>query len=148
MPPKFRKQKQRAVVDTNVVVAGISGFRDQYVAGLIPSADLLHRWAEEEHFVWLYSEDILAEYKEVLKRLHVRSAAIGTLINFIREQGESVEIRFVEEISPDPKDDAFCICAEQGRADFIFTLNPRDFPQSRLKAKVIQPDSTQSRRRR
>ena len=138
MQPKSRKRKQHAVVDTNVVVAGISGFRDQYVAGLIPSADLLHRWADEEHFVWLYSEDILAEYKEVLKRLHVRPAAIGTLINFIREQGESVEIRSSAEISPDPKDDAFCLCAEAGSADVIFTLNPRDFPQSRLKAKVIQ----------
>ena len=86
MQPKSKKRKQRAVVDTNAVVAGISGFRDQYVAGRIPSADLLHRWADEEHFVWLYSEDILAEYKEVLKRLHVRSAAIDALINFIRER--------------------------------------------------------------
>ena len=139
MQPKPKKKKQRAVVDTNVVVAGISGFRDQYIRGRIRSADLLHRWAEEEHFIWLYSEDILAEYKEVLNRLHVRSAAIGTLINFIRERGESVEIRSSTEISPDPKDDAFCICAEEGSADFIFTLNPKDFPQSRLKAKVIQP---------
>ena len=146
MQPKSKKRKQRAVVDTNVVVAGISGFRDQYIPGRIPSADLLHRWADEEHFVWLYSEDVLAEYKEVLKRLHVRSAAIGTLINFIRERGEPVEIRSSVEISPDPKDDAFCICAEEGRADIIFTLNPRDFPQSRLKAKVIQPYPTPGRR--
>lgn len=148
MQPKSRKRKQRAVVDTNVVVAGISGFRDQYIAGRIPSADLLHRWADEEHFVWLYSEDILAEYKEVLKRLHVRSAAIGALINFIRERGESVEIRSSAEISPDPKDDAFCLCAEAGRADIIFTLNPRDFPQARLKAKVIEPHPTPGRHSR
>jgi predicted nucleic acid-binding protein len=139
LQPKPRKKKQRAVVDTNVVVAGISGFREQYIPGRIPSADLLHRWASEEHFVWLYSEDVLAEYKEVLKRLHVRSAAIGALINIIRELGEPVEVRSSAEISPDPKDDAFCLCAEAGRADIIFTLNPRDFPQSRLKAKVIQP---------
>jgi hypothetical protein len=78
------------------VVAGISGFRGQYVAGRIPRADLLHRWADEEHFVRLYSEDILAEYKEVLKLLHVRSATIGTLINFIRERGGSIEIEPVE----------------------------------------------------
>ena len=148
MQPKSKKRKQRALVDTNVVVAGISGFREQYVPGRVPSADLLHRWAEEEHFVWLYSEDVLAEYKEVLKRLHVRSAAIGSLINFIREQGESVEIRSSAEISPDPKDDAFCLCAEVGSADFIFTLNPKDFPQSRLKAKVIQPGPAKSRRGR
>jgi predicted nucleic acid-binding protein len=98
--------------------------------------------------VWLYSEDILAEYKEVLMRLHVRSAAIGALINFIRERGESVEIRSSAEISPDPKDDAFCICAEPGSAAFIFTLKPKDFPQSRLKAKVIEPDPTHGRRAR
>ena len=89
--------------------------------------------------MWLYSEDILAEYKEVLNRLHVRSAVIGTLINFIRERGELVEVRSSTEVSPDPKDDAFCVCAEEGSADLIFTLNPKDFPQSRLKAKVIQP---------
>ena len=92
MLPKSKKRKQRAVVDTNVVVAGISGFRDQYIRGRVPSADLLHRWADEEHFVWLYSEDILAEYKVVLERLHVRSATIGLLINFVRERGEAVEI--------------------------------------------------------
>jgi predicted nucleic acid-binding protein len=146
--PKSKKRKQRAVVDTNVVVAGISGFRDQYIRGRVPSADLLHRWADEEHFVWLYSEDVLAEYKVVLERLHVRSATIGTFINFIRERGEAVEIRSSAEISPDPKDDAFRICAEEGRADFIFTLNPRDFPQSRLKAKVAEPEATGSRRDR
>ena len=105
-------------------------------------------WAGEDHFVWLYSEEVLAEYKEVLKRLHVRSAAIGTLINIIRELGEPVEIRCSEEISPDPKDDAFCLCAEAGRADIIFTLNPRDFPHDRLKAKVIEPHSAQGRHSR
>ena len=106
MLPKSRKRKQRAVVDTNVVVAGISGFREQYLPGRVPSADLLHRWADEEHFVWLYSEDILAEYKGALKRLHVRSAAIGVFINLLRERGEAVEVRSSAEISPDPKDDA------------------------------------------
>ncbi len=86
MQPKSRKRKQRAVVDTNVEVAGISGFRDRYIPCRIASADLLHRWADEEHFVWLYSEDILAEYKEVLKRPRVRSAAIGALIHLIRNR--------------------------------------------------------------
>jgi predicted nucleic acid-binding protein len=148
LQPRSKKRRQRAVVDTNVVVAGISGFREQYVPGRIPSADLLHRWAVEEHFVWLYSEDVLAEYKEVLKRLNVRSAAIGTLINVIRERGESVEVRSSVEISPDPKDDAFCLCAEAGRADVLFTLNPRDFPQSGLKAKVTQPGLILDHRRR
>jgi hypothetical protein len=36
------------------------------------------------NFVWLVTEDILDEYKEVLKRLRVRSTLIGTVINLIR----------------------------------------------------------------
>ncbi|HZP04639.1 MAG TPA: PIN domain-containing protein [Terracidiphilus sp.] len=148
MQPKSRKRKQRAVVDTNVVVAGISGFRDQYIPGRVPSADLMYRWADEEHFTWLYTEDILAEYKEVLKRLHVRPATVGAFINLIRERGEVVEVRAAAEISPDPKDDPFCACSETGRADMIFTLNPKDFPQSRLKAKVLAPMPVSERRSR
>jgi hypothetical protein len=48
--------------------------------------------------------------------------------------------RYSAEISPDPGDDPFCLCAEQGKADFIVTLNPKDFPQDRLKANVIAPN--------
>jgi predicted nucleic acid-binding protein len=146
--PKSRKRKQRAVVDTNVVVAGISGFRDQYVRGRVPSSDLMFRWADEEHFTWLYTEDILAEYKEVLKRLHVRPALIGAFINLIRERGEAIAVRSEAEISPDPKDDPFCACSEAGHADMIFTLNPKDFPPSRLKAKVIAPAPVKARQGR
>lgn len=79
------------------------------------------------------------EYKEVLKRLRVRSNLIGRVINLIRERAEEVKVRRSIEISPDPKDDAFCICAGEGRADFIVTLNPKDFPQDRLKALVLLP---------
>jgi predicted nucleic acid-binding protein len=148
LQPKSRKRKQRAVVDTNVVVAGISGFRDQYVAARVPSADLMFRWADEEHFTWLYTEDILTEYKEILKRLHVRPAMIGAFINLIRERGEAVEVRAEAEISPDPKDDPFCACSETGNADIIFTLNSKDFPQSSLKAKVLAPGVAKTRQRR
>ena len=72
MPPRGRKRKLRGVVDTSVFVAGISGFRKLYVRGRNPSADLLYRWAEKGNFIWLVTEDILDEYKDVLKRLGVR----------------------------------------------------------------------------
>ena len=139
MPPKSRKRKRRVVVDTSVLVAGISGFREPFVAGRNPSADLLREWAERDNFVWLVTEDILDEYKEVLKRLAVRPALIGTVINLIRERAEAVKVRSSAEISPDPKDDAFCLCAESGDADLIVTLNPKDFPEERLEAKVVHP---------
>jgi hypothetical protein len=89
--------------------------------------------------VWLVTEDILVEYKEVLKRLSVRSHVIGSVINFIRGRAERVGVRASFEISPDPEDDPFCLGSEKGSSDFIVTLNPNDFPQERLRAWVIAP---------
>ncbi|MFY9802079.1 MAG: PIN domain-containing protein [Candidatus Acidiferrales bacterium] len=140
MPQKARKRKPRAVVDTSVLLAGISGFREPFVSGRNPSADVLHRWAEKNHFVWLMTEDILQEYKEVLRRLRVRPNLIGRVINLIRERAEEVTVHASAQISSDPKDDAFCLCAELGKADFMITLNPKDFPQEDLKSKVVLPD--------
>ena len=139
MPQKARKRKPRAVVDTSVLVAGISGFREPFIPGRNSSADVLHWWVERNNFVWLITEDILEEYKEVLTRLRVRPNLIGKVINLIRERTEGVKVRSSAEISPDPKDDPFCLCAEQGKADFIVTLNLKDFPQDRLKATVVLP---------
>jgi predicted nucleic acid-binding protein len=87
--------------------------------------------------VWLLTEEILSEYVEVLQRMNVRAAS--TIVNLIREEGQFV--RKVKKIAdlPDPDDAAFCECAESGSADFIVTLNSGDFPQHRLKAKVIAP---------
>lgn len=139
MPQKAKSRKPRAVVDTSVLVAGISGFREPFTPGRNASADVLHMWGEKNHFVWLITEDILDEYTEVLKRLRVRSHLIGKVVNLIRERAEEVKVRSSIEISPDPKDDPFCFCAEQGKADFIVTLNPVDFPQQLLRAAVVSP---------
>lgn len=123
----------------SVLVAGISGFREPFVRGRNPSADVLQRWSEKNHFVWLITEDILDEYKEVLRRLHVRSSLIGRVINLIRERAEEIKVRSSHQISPDPKDDPFCLCAEKGQAEFIVTLNPTDFPEQLLAARVVYP---------
>jgi len=100
---------------------------------------LLHKWAEKGNFVWLVTDDILDEYKEILRHLGVRPNLIGAVINLIRERAEQVNVHASFEISPDPKDDPFCLCSEEGNTDFIVTLNPKEFPQERLKAKVISP---------
>jgi predicted nucleic acid-binding protein len=139
LPRKARNRRPRSVVDTSVLLAGISGFREHLASGRNPNADVLRRWAERGDFVWLVTEDILDEYKEVLRRRGVRPSLIGKVINLIRERAEAVNVHSPAEISPDPKDDAFCVCSEEGQADFIVTLNPKDFPQDRLKAKVVPP---------
>jgi uncharacterized protein len=139
LPRKDKSRKPRVVVDTSVLVAGISGFRVRFVPGRNPSADVLHRWGDKNHFVWLITEDILDEYKEVLKRVRVRPNLIGRVVSLIRERAEEVKMRSLAKISPDPGDDTFCLCSEQGKADFIVTLNLKDFPEERLKAKVVPP---------
>jgi predicted nucleic acid-binding protein len=137
--PKDKRRRPRVVIDTSVLITGISGFREPFTPGRNPSADVLHKWAEKGNFIWLITEDILDENKEVLKRLGVRRNLIGRVISLIRERAEEIKTRSSIEISPDPKDEPFCHCSEQGKGDFIVTLNPDDFPQKRLRAKIVAP---------
>jgi predicted nucleic acid-binding protein len=133
------KRAPRAVVDTSVVIAGAAAFRGAPLHPQTDSGALLLKWIEEGHFQWLYTEEILNEYKELLKRFNVRPSIAGQFINLLREEGTAVRVRKAPGISPDPGDDPFCACAQAGKASFIVTLNPRDFPQDRLSAKVIRP---------
>ncbi len=73
------------------------------------------------------------------------TGAAGRLMQGVIEaaRAEEVKVRSSIEISPDPKDDPFCLCSQQGNAGFIVTLNPRDFPEDRLKAKVVPPSHLQ-----
>ena len=148
--PAQKRKRPRGVVDTSVLVAGIAGFKSPEIAPKNPSAKLLRDWMEEDTFVWLVSDEILLEYKRILSRLGVRRPLIGKVINLLREEAERVHVSVLPSISPDPGDDPFCACAESGNADFIVTLNPKDFPQQLLSAHVIRPGGsfpTTARRR-
>jgi predicted nucleic acid-binding protein len=134
-----KRKRPRGVVDTSVLVAGIAGLKSTGIAPKNLSARLLRDWIEGDTFVWLVSDEILLEYKRVLGRLGVRRPLIGKIINLLREEAEFVPASALPNISPDPDDDPFCACTETGRADFIVTLNPKDFPQSLLSAHVIRP---------
>jgi predicted nucleic acid-binding protein len=134
-----------------VLVAGIAGFKSWRVVEN-PSASFLRDWIEHATFTWLVSEDIVSEYseyKDILTRLGVRHNLVGEVINLLREEAEFVDVRVTSDASPDPDDNPFCACAEQARAAFIATLNPKDFPQRKLRAKVISPgDPIPTTRRR
>jgi predicted nucleic acid-binding protein len=129
------------VVDTSVLVAGIAGLRPASRHGAnIASARLLQRWTNDRHFVWLVTEEILEEYKSILRLRGVRGHLIGKIINTLRKKGEHVKTGPSLSLSPDPDDNHVCDCAEYGRADFLVTLNPKDFPQAGLSAKVLAPE--------
>ncbi len=115
--PTARSRRPRGVVDTSVLVAGISGFRTGVVSSSNASAQLLRDWLDRATFTWIVSEEILDEYKAVLRRLKVRRETIGILINLLREEAERIAPR-AKAVSPDPADDPFCACAEEGSADF------------------------------
>lgn len=126
------------MVDTSVLVAGVAGFKSLRAVEN-PSASFLRHWLKDGTFTWLVTEDILSEYKGVLARLGVRRNLVGEIINLLREEAEFVDVRGESDLSPDPDDNPFCACAEQGHAAFIATLNQKDFPQKKLVAKVISP---------
>jgi hypothetical protein len=44
----------------------------------------MRNWHERALFVWLLSEEILSEYKAVLRRLNVRRETIGDIVNALR----------------------------------------------------------------
>lgn len=133
-----RGKQPRGVIDTSVLVAGVAGFKSLRSVEN-PSASLLRHWLDDGPFTWLVTEDILSEYKGVLTRLGVRRNLVGEIINLLREEAEFVDVRAASDLSPDPNDNVFCACAEQGHAAFIATLNRKDFPQKELVSKVISP---------
>jgi predicted nucleic acid-binding protein len=137
--PAQKRERPRGVVDTSVLVAGVAGLKASEIAPKNPSSKLLRDWMESNTFVWLITDEIVSEYKRVLARLGVRRSLIGKIINLLREEAELVAITRMPDISPDPGDDPFCACSEAGRADFVVTLNPRDFPQTLLAAHIIRP---------
>ncbi|MGB8065478.1 MAG: PIN domain-containing protein [Candidatus Sulfotelmatobacter sp.] len=135
-----KRRKSRGVVDTSVLVAGVAGMKGSVHESNVASANFIQRWVEKRPFVWLITEEIVEEYREVLARLGVRRPLIGKIINTLRAKGEPVKPGPTRNLSPDPDDNHICDCAEYGDADFIVTLNPKDFPQASLRAKVIGPD--------
>jgi predicted nucleic acid-binding protein len=138
LSPTPKRFRPRGVVDTSVLIAGIAGFK-RGVSATNPSAQFLRRWLERANFIWLVSDDILTEYRDVLHRLGVRSHLIGRVLNLLEEAAEHVRVGAWPDATPDPDDAAMWACADVGRADFVVTLNPKDFPQHRLVAKVIGP---------
>jgi predicted nucleic acid-binding protein len=132
----------RVVVDTSVVIRAARAFRQQPPKSNTPVLRLVLTWRDDpEVFTWLYSQEILTEYREILSRLKVPRNAAGRFINLLGQCGEEVTEPATGEYSPDPKDDPFYHCALGGDADFIITDNVRDFPpvRNRKRPRIITP---------
>jgi len=132
----------RVVVDTSVVIRAARAFRQQPPEPNTPELLLVLAWRDDpEVFTWLYSQEILTEYREILRRLKVPRNAAGRFINLLAQGGEEITEPATGEFSTDPKDDPFYHCALGGDADYIITDNVRDFPpvRNRKRPRIITP---------
>jgi len=130
------------VIDTTVVIRAARAFRQQSPPTSTPELQLVLAWRDDpEVFTWLYSQEILDEYRKVLRRRKVPRHAAGRFINLLGQGGEEVTKSVTGEFSPDPKDDPFYHCALAGNADYIVTDNVRDFPPvpGRKRPRIVTP---------
>lgn len=120
--------RRQAVFDTNVLVSALLSRRPDsatvQVVDAIATGDL----------VPLYSEGILAEYEDVLRRpkFPFSEGAIGALMGNIRRLGRAVSPSPTGETLPDPGDQVFYEAAVAGLGEgeaYLITGNARHFPR-------------------
>jgi predicted nucleic acid-binding protein len=84
-----RRRLGRVVVDTSVVIRAARAFRQQPPEPGTPELRLVLAWRDDpEVFTWLYSQEILTEYREILRRLKVPRNAAGRFINLLGQGGK------------------------------------------------------------
>lgn len=115
-----------AVIDTNVLVSALLSKHDDaatvQVIGKLFSGDIIP----------LFSEEILTEYNEVLRRkkFHFSENTICTLVRTIEKYGRQIIPSPTGEILPDMKDLPFYEVVLEKNADnaYLVTGNIKHFP--------------------
>lgn len=123
-----------AVIDTNVLVSALLSCHDDaatvQVVGKLLSGEVIP----------LYSDEILREYQEVLRRpkFHFDTGMIGCLLDAVRTFGVLVMPSPTGEILPDMKDLPFYEVVMDKREDnaCLVTGNKKHFPQ---KSFIVTP---------
>jgi putative PIN family toxin of toxin-antitoxin system len=123
----------RVVVDTNVVVS--ANLVDEGLPASI--LDL----AANQKILMCVSEDILAEYQEVLRRprFKLALARIETSMALIRNTSRLIKPRRILKVSPHESDNRFYECAEAAKANFLITGNTKHFPESHQTTSIVTP---------
>lgn len=119
--------KTYAVIDTNVLVSSLLTKRQDS-----PTSRVIDAVASGD-IVPLYSDEILSEYEEVLRRpkFPFSTKAVRGLINMVRELGIRVEPSPTGEVLPDMDDLVFYEVVMERRDDgaYLVTGNLRHFPK-------------------
>ena len=120
--------KKYVVIDTNVLVSALITRNEN-----CPTVQIL-RFLANGNIVPVYSEDIVKEYNEVLRRAKFKlsESLIINLLKDIMDNGSKItELAKVTETMPDPKDIVFyaVILSAQDKDAFLVTGNGKHFPE-------------------
>lgn len=109
----------KAVADTNVLVAAFLSPNPGS-----PNKEVLAAW-KVGGWIWLHSEDTLAEYVEKLQHFGVEDDLIRIFVKDLLLLGEEVDISFfhLPHYPEDSDDIAFLLCALNGNADFLLSYD-------------------------
>lgn len=112
----------RVVIDTNILVSAA-------IAGRKPASVIT--WViNQPDYEWVVSEDILAEYQEVLSRRKLKLTDVQKerWLNLIQGSTQLIDVSIEIDFPRDKKDAKFIACALSANADFLIT-GDRDFTE-------------------
>ena len=112
----------RVVIDTNILVSAA-------IAGRKPASVIT--WViNQPDYEWVVSEEILAEYQEVLSRRKLKLTDVQKerWLNLIQGSTKLIEVSIEIDFPRDQKDAKFIACALSANADFLIT-GDRDFTE-------------------
>ena len=120
--------KKYVVIDTNVLVSALITRNENS-----PTVQIL-RFLANGNIVPVYSEDIVKEYNEVLRRAKFKlsESLIINLLKDIMDNGLKItELAEVTETMPDPNDIVFyaVTLSAQDKDAFLVTGNGKHFPE-------------------
>ncbi len=130
----------RAVLDTNILVAGLASQRGASFA--------LLTFALERRFEFVASPALWLEYEAVLKRREIMSlhglaaSDVDDILNALADIVAPVQSHFLWRPQlRDPNDEMVLEAAVNGHANYLVTLNTRDFTPAatRWQIKLLAP---------
>ncbi|MGD1699798.1 putative toxin-antitoxin system toxin component, PIN family [Dapis sp. BLCC M229] len=112
----------RIIVDTNVLISAV-------LKGKKPRA-IIQLISDRYDMDWIVSQEILAEYREVLNRrkLKLTNEVRQEWLDKIETIPKLIEVNFKVDFKRDPKDAKFIALAMAGEADFLIT-GDKDFSE-------------------
>ena len=115
-----------AVIDTNVLVSSLLSSHDDAATVLVISKVF------SGEVIPLFSDEILKEYNEVLRRtkFHFPKETVSIFLQTIEKYGERITPTPTEELLPDMKDLPFyeVVVEKQKNSAYLVTGNKKHFP--------------------